>query len=168
MPLDLEQPNDNSGRLFVVEQGGTIRIIQNGAVLPQPFFDITSKVINQEEMGLLGLTFHPGFKADRKFYVNYVRNSGGQFQSVIAEYTASAANANQADPATERILLTVDRGFVECVTRCVSRPVLLRYVEGEEQRHRPADDASDPHQEAGEEVMSNQRTGDGSWQKDQC
>jgi len=109
LPLDLEQPNDNSGRLFVVEQGGTIRIIQNGAVLPQPFFDITSKVINQEEMGLLGLTFHPGFQANRKFYVNYVRNSGGQFQSVIAEYLVSAANPNQADPASERILLTVDQ-----------------------------------------------------------
>jgi glucose/arabinose dehydrogenase len=108
-PLDLEQPGDNSGRLFVVEQGGTIKIIQNGAVLPQPFLDISSKVINQGEMGLLGLTFHPGFQTNRKFYVNYVRNSGGQFQSVIAEYQVSAANPNQADPASERILLTVDQ-----------------------------------------------------------
>src|SRR6476619_1850485 len=44
-PLDLEQPNDGSGRLFVVEQGGTIRIIQNGSLLPQAFLDITSKII---------------------------------------------------------------------------------------------------------------------------
>jgi glucose/arabinose dehydrogenase len=109
LPLDLEQPNDNSGRLFVVEQGGTIRIIQNGAVLPQPFLDISSKVINQVEMGLLGLTFHPAFQSNGKFYVNYVRDFGGQFQSVIAEYTVSAANPNQADPASERILLTVDQ-----------------------------------------------------------
>jgi glucose/arabinose dehydrogenase len=108
-PLDLEQAGDNSGRLFVVEQGGTIRIIQNGAVLPQPFLNISGKVINQVEMGLLGLTFHPGFQANGKFYVNYVRNAGGQFQSVIAEYTVSAATPNQADPASERILLTVNQ-----------------------------------------------------------
>src|SRR5262249_38160870 len=108
-PLDVEQPNDGSGRLFVVEQGGTIRIIQNGAVLPQAFLNISSKVINQSEMGLLGVTFHPNFQTNRKFYVNYVRNSAGQFQSVIAEYLASSTNVNVSDPATERILLTVDQ-----------------------------------------------------------
>ena len=108
-PLGLEQPNDGTGRLFVVQQGGMVRIIQGGAVLPQAFLDITSKIIVQGEMGLLGLAFHPNYQQNRKFYVNYVRNSAGQFQSVIAEYTASAANANFADPATERILLTVDQ-----------------------------------------------------------
>jgi len=108
-PLGLEQPNDGTGRLFVVQQGGMVRIIQGGAVLPQAFLDITSKIIVQGEMGLLGLAFHPNYQQNRKFYVNYVRNSAGQFQSVIAEYTASAANANFADPAAERILLTVDQ-----------------------------------------------------------
>jgi len=108
-PLDLEQPNDGSGRLFVVEQAGTIKIIQNGAVLPQPFLNITSKVMFQSEMGLLGMAFHPNFQTNRKFYVNYTRNAAGQFQSVIAEYVASAANPNLTDPATERILLTVDQ-----------------------------------------------------------
>jgi len=108
-PLDVEQPNDNSGRLFVVEQGGTIRIIQNGSVLAQPFLDISTKVINNGEMGLLGVTFHPSFSTNRKFYVNYVRNNAGQFQSVIAEYLASTTNANFSDPATERILLVVDQ-----------------------------------------------------------
>ena len=108
-PLDLEQPNDGSGRLFVVEQGGAIKILQNGAVLPQPFLNISNKVIFQGEMGLLGLTFHPAFQSNRKFYVNYVRNAGGQFQSVIAEYLASVTNPNQSDPASERILLTVNQ-----------------------------------------------------------
>jgi glucose/arabinose dehydrogenase len=60
-------------------------------------------------MGLLGLAFHPDFQTNRKFYVNYVRNAGGQFQSVIAEYLASVANPNQADAASERILLTVNQ-----------------------------------------------------------
>ena len=108
-PLDLEQPNDGSGRFFVVEQGGTIKILQNGTVLPQPFLNISNKVIVQGEMGLLGLTFHPGYSTNRKFYVNYVRNLSGQFQSVIAEYQASATDPNHSDPATERILLTVDQ-----------------------------------------------------------
>lgn len=108
-PLDLEQAGDGSGRLFVVQQGGTIRIIQNGSLLPAPFLDISSEVIDQDEMGLLGVTFHPSFSSNRKFYVNYVRNSAGQFQSVISEFLVSAANPNQADPTSERILLTVDQ-----------------------------------------------------------
>jgi glucose/arabinose dehydrogenase len=108
-PLGLEQPADGSNRLFVVEQGGTIHIVQNGTVLPQPFLDISGRVITGGEMGLLGLAFHPEFVQNRKFYVNYVRSSAGQIQSVIAEYTVSAANPNLADPASERILLTVNQ-----------------------------------------------------------
>jgi len=108
-PLDIEHPDDNSGRLFVVEQGGTIRIIQNGSVLPTPFLDISSEVIVQDEMGLLGVTFHPSFATSGKFYVNYVRNNAGQFQSVISEFQVSTTNPNQANPASERILLTVDQ-----------------------------------------------------------
>ena len=60
-------------------------------------------------MGLLGVTFHPAFQRNGKFYVNYVRSTAGQIQSVIAEYQASAANPNFADPATERILLVVNQ-----------------------------------------------------------
>jgi glucose/arabinose dehydrogenase len=108
-PLDLEQPNDGSGRLFVVEQGGTIKILKNGALLPQPFLNISNRIIVQGEMGLLGITFNPSYLTNRKLYVNYVRNLAGQFQSVIAEYQASAADPNHSDPATERILLTVDQ-----------------------------------------------------------
>src|SRR5215470_8807754 len=108
-PLDLESPDDGSGRLFVVEQGGRIKIIQNGAVLATPFLDISSKITTGGEMGLLGVTFHPNYSANGKLYVNYVRTVSGQIQSVIAEYTASPANANQVNVATERILLTVDQ-----------------------------------------------------------
>ncbi len=109
-PLDVQQPNDNSGRLFVVQQDGRIRVIQNGSVVSQPFLDISSKVTFDSEMGLLGLAFHPSFAQNRKLYVNYVRtNAAGQIQSLISEFLASAANANIADPASERILLTVDQ-----------------------------------------------------------
>jgi glucose/arabinose dehydrogenase len=108
-PLDLEQPDDTTGRLFVVEQGGRIKIIQNGATLSPPFLDISSKITTGGEMGLLGVTFHPNFASSHKFYVNYVRNPSGQIQSVIAEYTVPAATPNQADTTSERILLTADQ-----------------------------------------------------------
>lgn len=111
-PVDLQQPADGSGRFFVVEQAGTIRIIQNGVVLAPPFLDITSKVDSSgTEMGLLGLAFTPGFAQNHRFFVHYDRSIGGQIQSVIAEYQVSASDANQADPASERILLTVNQPF---------------------------------------------------------
>ncbi|HMF92237.1 MAG TPA: PQQ-dependent sugar dehydrogenase [Candidatus Angelobacter sp.] len=108
-PLGLEQSGDGSGRLFVVEQGGKIKIIQNGSVLSTPFLDISSKISMGSEMGLLGVTFHPNYSANGKLYVNYTRTVSGQIQSVIAEYTASPAGSNQVNIATERILLTVDQ-----------------------------------------------------------
>jgi glucose/arabinose dehydrogenase len=108
-PLGLEQPNDSTNRLFVVEQGGRIKIVQNGGVLATAFLDISSKITTGGEMGLLGVAFHPNFSNNGKLYVNYVRTVSGQIQSVIAEYTASPANSNQVNVATERILLTVDQ-----------------------------------------------------------
>lgn len=113
-PLDVQQPNDNTGRLFVVEQGGRIQIIQSsGARLANPFLDVTGRsgFTSGGETGLLGLAFHPMYAQNRRFFVNYTRNNGGQLQSVIAEFTTSATDPNFADPATERILFTVDQPF---------------------------------------------------------
>jgi glucose/arabinose dehydrogenase len=111
-PVDLQTTDDTTGRFFVVEQAGRIRILQNGALLSTPFLDIRTRVNFSGEMGLLGVAFHPTFAQNQRFYVNYVRMLGsGQIQSVIAEYQVSAADANQADPATERILLTVNQPF---------------------------------------------------------
>lgn len=113
-PLDIQQPNDTSGRLFVVEQGGHIQIIQsNGTRAASAFLDVTSRAgfTSGGETGLLGLAFHPNYKNNRRFYVNYNRNSGAQLQTVIAEFTASSTNANFADPTAENILFTVDQPF---------------------------------------------------------
>jgi glucose/arabinose dehydrogenase len=112
-PLDLQSPDDNTNRLFVVEQGGKIKIIPpNGQVLSTPFLDIGGKLINcSGEEGLLGLAFHPQYAANRQFFVNYTSNCGGALQTVIAEYTASTGNANIADATSERILMTVDQPF---------------------------------------------------------
>ena len=111
-PVGFEAPGDGTNRLFVIEQGGAIRIIQNGSLLATPFLDITSKVESGNEKGLLGLAFHPSFTANRRFFVDYTRRlSSGQLQSVIAEYLVSTAGPNQADPASERQLLVVDQPF---------------------------------------------------------
>jgi|SRR5207302_883464 len=110
-PVDLEVSADNIGRLFVVEQPGTIRIISNSALLPTPFLDISSQVDFGGEKGLLGLAFHPSYSQNRRFFVNYDRVVGGQMQTVISEFEASATNPNLADRTTERILFTVDQPF---------------------------------------------------------
>jgi glucose/arabinose dehydrogenase len=113
-PLDLQQPNDGSGRLFVVEQGGKIKIVQpGGQVLASPFIDLSTRpgFTSGGETGLLGLAFHPAFVGNGRFFVNYTRLQGAQLQTVIAEFTASPLGSNTASPATERILFTWDQPF---------------------------------------------------------
>ena len=110
-PVDLQFPNDGTGRFFVVQQPGSVRIGLNGTLLATPFLDISSKVNFSGEMGLLGLAFHPQFPQNHKFYVHYDRLLGAQVQSVIAEYQLSASDSNEADPISERILLTVNQPF---------------------------------------------------------
>jgi glucose/arabinose dehydrogenase len=110
-PDDLQFPNDGTGRMFVVQQPGSIRIVLNGTLLATAFLDLTSKVDFGGEKGLLGLAFHPQFPQNHLFYVHYDRVSSGQMQSVIAEYQVSPSDPNQADPNSERSLLTVDQPF---------------------------------------------------------
>jgi glucose/arabinose dehydrogenase len=110
-PLDFEIPDDNSGRIFIVQQPGTIRLVSGGSVLPTAFLDISGKVnFDGGEQGLLGLAFHPNYAQNQRFYVNYDRLSGGQIQTVIAEYKTST-DPNLADAASERILLTINQPF---------------------------------------------------------
>ena len=109
-PLGLERPPGDN-RFFVVQQSGTVRIIENGALRSGNFLDIQSLVnFDGQEQGLLGLTFHPNYSTNRKFYVNYTRDSPSR-QTVIAEFQTSASDPNQADPGSERILLTVNQPF---------------------------------------------------------
>ena len=103
-PVDLQA--DGSGRLFVIEKVGRIRTIQNGQLLLTPFLDITDRVNNSgNEMGLLGLAFHPAYSQNGFLYVNYTGRGGNTF---ISRFNASGDNA---DPNSEKILLTVDQPF---------------------------------------------------------
>ena len=100
--------NDGSGRIFVVEQGGTIRIWDGSQVLATPLLDIDTLISTGGERGLLGLAFHPDHASNGFFYVNYTDLLG---DTVIARYTVMAGNPNVADPASALIILTFDQPF---------------------------------------------------------
>jgi glucose/arabinose dehydrogenase len=106
-PLFVTAPRGDS-RLYVVEQGGDIEVLVNGVRQTAPFLRLP--VYSGGEHGLLGLAFHPDYQANGKFYVYYSTTQGvpGGFNhaSVLAEYRVSA-DANLADPASKRVLLTV-------------------------------------------------------------
>lgn len=97
------------GRLFIVEQGGLIRILQsNGTILPTPFINLSGLISTGSERGLLGLAFHPDYASSGYFYVNYTNTSGN---TVIARYSVSAGDPNVADPNSQLILLTINQDF---------------------------------------------------------
>jgi glucose/arabinose dehydrogenase len=114
-PTGFAEPNDKSGRLFVAEQRGRIRIIQNGKLLAQPFLDISQDVFmtaSADERGLLGFAFHPGFAKNGKFYVYFSKRipkiEGIDHTGVLREYKVSAKNAGLADKSTGRDVLTIN------------------------------------------------------------
>ncbi len=123
-PLDLTTVGD--GRLFVVEQTGTIRLIKNGALVATAYLDLSARIVGGlDERGFLGLAFHPGFDNPnspgfRKFYTytseavsgaadfTEPNNVANNHQSVVAEWKQSANNPDLADPASRREILRVD------------------------------------------------------------
>ncbi len=108
-PTDLKDPGDGSGRLFVLEQPGRIRIIQNGQLLSSPFLDITDRVGSQgTEQGLLGLAFDPNYAHNGIFFTNYTNTQGN---SVVSQWSVSTSDPNQADLQSQQILLTIDQPY---------------------------------------------------------
>lgn len=111
-PVDIQQPGDGSNRIFVLEQEGLVRVIQDGALNPRPVLDIRDRVtrINSggDERGLLGLAFPPDFKSKQYFYLNYTNRSG---DTTISRFHMTAADANTAEPGSEKILLTINQPF---------------------------------------------------------
>jgi glucose/arabinose dehydrogenase len=123
-PVDLVSAQDGTGRLFIVEQPGRIKVLANGTVAPAAFLDVTTQIVNGGERGLLGLAFHPGFANPsspgfRRFYtyttepptgpVDFtVAASSFDNRSVVAEWQASSTNPNVADPSTRRDVLRIN------------------------------------------------------------
>ena len=104
-PVSITHAGDGSGRIFVVEQSGRIRIIRNGTLSSTPFLNISSRISMGGERGLLGLAFPPGFATKQYFYVNYTNTAGN---IVVARYHVSAGNADVADFNSEQIVIGVD------------------------------------------------------------
>jgi glucose/arabinose dehydrogenase len=107
-PVDIENCGDN--RLFIVERTGKIWICDaNGNKKANPFLDITSKVFSAgSEQGLLGLAFHPDYKSNGFFYVNYISNKQ---RTVIARYKVNAVDSNKAKINSETKLLVIAQPF---------------------------------------------------------
>ncbi|MBN7810681.1 PQQ-dependent sugar dehydrogenase [Algoriphagus sp. H41] len=110
-PVDLQHAGDGSGRLFVVEQRGVISVFKNEAQTNEKttFLDIESQVDDSgNEEGLLGLAFHPNYKSNGYFYVNYTASNPNR--TVISRFKVSA-NANSADKASELVLLEIQQPY---------------------------------------------------------
>jgi glucose/arabinose dehydrogenase len=114
-PILIRNARDGSKRLFIVQQAGLIKVAQPGQSTPTNFIDLSSKVVQPistgDERGLLGMTFHPQFTTNGKFYVDYTRVSDGA--TVVAEYrtVTGTGSSNQGDITTERILMTIPQPF---------------------------------------------------------
>lgn len=116
-PLGLFNAADGTGRLFVLEQGGLIWILdQGGSEKPGPFlniYDLIPRDVTRggySEQGLLGLAFHPAFKTNGRFFINYSDREG---DTIIARYQVSADNPDVADSNSAQILLEIDQPFAD-------------------------------------------------------
>ncbi|MBK8392357.1 MAG: PQQ-dependent sugar dehydrogenase [Saprospiraceae bacterium] len=109
-PVDLTNANDGSGRLFIVEQGGRIKILdKNKNILATPFLNISHKINPNGERGLLGLAFHPDFENNGYLFINYVTRSVDT--TIIARYTVSNSNPNIVDTTSLKILLKIKQPY---------------------------------------------------------
>ena len=106
-PLFVTNARDGSGRIYVVEQGGTIRVVSGGRLSSSPFLDIGALTAAGGERGLLGLAFHPAYARNGRLFVDYTDRNG---DTVIAEYRRAIGGAT-ADPGSARVLLRIAQPF---------------------------------------------------------
>jgi len=92
----------------VVEQTGRIRVLDNGTVQPAPFLDLAGQITTGGERGLLGLAFHPDYRCNGRFFVDYTDLNGN---TVVAEYHVSTANPDWAAPQAVAQILYIDQPF---------------------------------------------------------
>jgi glucose/arabinose dehydrogenase len=107
-PLLVTHAGDGSGRLFVVEKTGKVRIVKNGSLVAAPFIDLSRSVSGGGEQGLLGLAFHPSYATNGKLYLSYTNLDG---TSVIREYRVSPSNPDRVDGSSGRTLLRVKQPY---------------------------------------------------------
>ena len=104
-PIGVTNAGDSSGRLFIINQDGQIVIWDGARVLPEPFLDLTALIgRNGSETGLLGLAFHPDYRANGRFYVYFTAVDGA---NTLMSFQVSSTDPNRADPASGRTLLSL-------------------------------------------------------------
>jgi len=106
LPVYITHAGDGTGRLFIVEQAGTIRILENGSLLETPFLDTSSRVSLGGSQGLLSVAFHPNFAVNGRFFVNYTDTDG---DTMVSEFSVSDGDPNVAEDTSEKIILQVDQ-----------------------------------------------------------
>jgi glucose/arabinose dehydrogenase len=108
-PTAIGHAGDGSGRLFLAEQAGSVRIVHSdGTLQVTPFLDISDRLVSGGERGLLGLAFPPGYARKGYFYVNYTRHPDGA--TVVSRFRV-AVDPDLAEAASEEIILTVSQPF---------------------------------------------------------
>ena len=105
-PVQLTHAGDGSGRLFVLEKEGRIRIVRDGVLVETPFLDISQRIsASGTEQGLQNVAFPPSYVKYQRFYVSYTDTNG---DTVISRFTTSA-DLDRADPDSEEIILTINQ-----------------------------------------------------------
>lgn len=115
-PTDIVSPGDDSGRIFITEKTGRIKIYdQNtGSILPTNFLNLSGQILTNSERGVLGLAFHPNFRVNGEFFVNYISDGTGSpssGQTVVSRFTLGNPANNVALLNTEEVLLTITQPF---------------------------------------------------------
>ena len=106
-PLSITNAGDGSNRLFITEKDGIIRIVENGTLLSTPFLYLQD-ISSISERGLLGLAFHPNYKVNGYFYVNYINSSG---DTKISRFEVDSNFPNIGDLNSEKVLMTIAQPY---------------------------------------------------------
>jgi len=103
-PVYLTNAGDGSGRIFVVEKAGLIRVIKDGKISDEPFLDIVDRVRSSDsETGLLSVAFHPDYKVNGRFFVNYTDHAG---DTIVSEFHAGEDH-DRGDPSSGRVIMKI-------------------------------------------------------------
>ncbi|MEP6639197.1 MAG: PQQ-dependent sugar dehydrogenase [Chloroflexota bacterium] len=107
-PLAIVNAGDGGKRLFIVEQGGRIRIVRDGRIVPAPFLDVGDQITSGGERGLLGLAFHPQYPDDPRVFVDYTDHNG---DTQVSSFELDPGDADRLDRTSETKLLHVGQPF---------------------------------------------------------
>jgi glucose/arabinose dehydrogenase len=110
-PINVTSANDGTGRMFICERQGVVRILKDGKILKRPFLDISDTTVSSFlEQGLYDIEFHPKYKENGKFYVHY-SDMWFNGDSFIVEYTASKDNPDKANLKSSRVIMQIEQPY---------------------------------------------------------